>query len=196
MTAIVEVKITLREVELQVTRRVHVPADYSLRRIHDVIQAVMGWYDMHLHEFKVGEKTYGLPDLEGELSFGVRIYDDRNIKLGKLIERGVREFTYTYDLGDDWQHDVEVVQTLAPEQGVDYPVLLDWSGACPPEDVGGPPGYAEFLDAISDPQHERHEELIEWSGGDFDPQFLDLEVVEVMLGRIRASRRKRANNGK
>jgi hypothetical protein len=190
MTDIVELKVRLRDVEPPVMRRVQIPGDYSLHRVHDVIQAVMGWYDMHLHEFKVGGKTYGQPDIEGELSFGVRIYDDRNIKLGKLIERGVREFTYTYDLGDDWQHDVEVVRTLAPEQGVDYPVLVEWSGACPPEDVGGPPGYEEFLKAISDPEHEEHDDVVAWSGGDFDPQFLDLEAVDAMLGRIRASRRK------
>lgn len=140
MTDIVELKVILRDIEPPVMRRVQIPGDYSLRRVHDVIQVVMGWYDMHLYEFKLGEKTYGQPDIEGELSFGVRIFDDRNIKLEKLIERGVREFTYTYDLGDDWQHDVEVVRTLAPEQGVDYPVLVEWSRACPPEDVGGPPG--------------------------------------------------------
>ncbi|KJS41158.1 MAG: hypothetical protein VR70_05250 [Rhodospirillaceae bacterium BRH_c57] len=197
MTDIVELKITLRDVEPQVTRLVQIPGGYSLRRVHDVIQAVMGWYDMHLHDFKVGDKTYGVPDLDGPISFGIRTYDDRNIKLEKLIERGVTAFTYIYDFGDDWTHDVQVMRTLAPEEGVDYPVLLEWSGACPPEDVGGPPGYADFLEAINDPEHEAHEDVVAWNGEvSFDTQFLDMDAVNAMLSRIRASRRKGPRGGK
>lgn len=86
---------------------------------------------------------------------------------------------------------MKVVRTLAPEQGVDYPVLLEWSGACPPEDVGGPPGYAEFLQAITDPQHEAHQDAVAWNGDDsFDTQFLDLDAVNATLSRIRSLRRK------
>lgn len=191
MTDIVQLRITLLDVEPPVWRRVLVPADYPLRRVHDVIQATMGWYDMHLHEFKIGPKSYGQPEVEGGVSFGTRIFSDKNVKLGGIVEKGIRSFLYVYDLGDDWRHEIAVEKVTPPEDGVEYPVLVEWSGACPPEDVGGPPGYGDFLKAINDPEHEDHEDVIAWWGEDsFDTGFLDLDAVNAMLGRIRAARRK------
>ncbi|SOE01516.1 plasmid pRiA4b ORF-3 family protein [Caenispirillum bisanense] len=193
MTDIIQLKITLMDVDPPVWRRVQVPADYPLRRVHDVIQATMGWFDMHLHEFRIGGKIYGEPDIEGDLAFGTqgtRIHSDRNVKLGTIVARGVPTFDYVYDFGDDWRHEVAVEKVMPSEDGVDYPVLLDWSGACPPEDCGGSTGYADFLAAINDPDHEEHDEVADWWGEDsFDTGFLDLEAVRAMLGRIRAARR-------
>lgn len=191
MTDIIQLKIILKEVEPTVWRRVQVPADYPLRRAHDVVQAAMGWFDMHLHEFRIGHKVYGQPEIEGDLAFGTRIYNDRNIKLGKIAEKGLHGFEYVYDFGDDWRHDIRIEKATPPDGAVAYPVLVDWSGACPPEDVGGPPGYAEFLQAINDPDHEEHEDVATWWGEDsFDTGYLDLDAVNAMLGRIRAARRK------
>lgn len=191
MPDIVQLKITLKGVEPPVWRRVQVPADYPLRRVHDVIQAVMGWLDYHLHEFRVGGKVYGQPEVDGESFGGVRIASDRNVRLGAVVERGETSFTYTYDFGDDWVHEVLVEKVMPPAEGVEYPILVDWSGACPPEDCGGPPGYEAFLEAINDPEHPDHEEVAEWFGEDsFDTGHLYLDAVEAMLSRIRAARRK------
>jgi hypothetical protein len=75
---------------------------------------------------------------------------------------------YRYDFGDDWKHVLEFEETLDADSGV-YPRCLDGSGACPPEDVGGTHGYAQFLAAINDPGHPEHEDMLRWVGGRFEP---------------------------
>ena len=69
---------------------------------------------------------------------------------------------------------VKIERLVDPELGVRYPRLLEASGRCPPEDVGGPLGYAEALEAISDPRHERHDECKEWMPENFDPAIIDV----------------------
>jgi hypothetical protein len=94
-------------------------------------------------------------------------------------------FTYTYDFGDGWEHEVLVEKILPPEPGAHYPRCLKGKGACPPEDVGGVYGYADFLEAIQDPNHPEHDEYLEWIGGEFDPDAFDLEGLNEELRGIR-----------
>jgi hypothetical protein len=75
---------------------------------------------------------------------------------------------YLYDFGDGWEHTIKVERLIDPAPGVAYPRLFEASGRCPPEDCGGPWDYADFLDAITDPKHERHDELSEWIGYHLD----------------------------
>lgn len=187
---IVQLKITLAHIDPPVWRRVRVPEDFPLRRLHDVIQAVFDWLDYHLHEFEVGEKLYGQPEIEGCEMGEKQLHSDRNVKLGALIGRGVERFLYRYDLGDDWEHIIEVEEVIEPDPGVEYPVLVDGARAAPPEDCGGPPGFQDFLEAMADKDHEEHESLTEWYGDAFDPEDMNLDAVEAMLSRIRGSRRK------
>lgn len=187
---IVRLRIELSDTEPPIWRRVDVPADFPLRRLHDVIQAVFAWVGYHLHQFEINDRIYGAPEYDdGELD-GTRLYSDRNIRLGALLDRGVKRFVYRYDFGDDWEHIVTVEQKLDPEDGVEYPLLVDGARRAPPEDCGGPPGFEAFLEAMRDEAHEEHEAMMEWYGERFDPEDLELEAVEAMLGRIRASRRK------
>jgi hypothetical protein len=167
-----------------------VPADFPLRRVHDVIQAVFDWLDYHLHQFEIGDRIYGAPEYDDEDIGGEHLYSDRNIRLGALLDRGVERFIYRYDFGDDWEHVITVEGVLDPEDGVEYPILVDGARRAPPEDCGGPPGFDAFLEAMLDEAHEEHEAMMDWYGERFDPDDLELEAVEAMLGRIRASRRK------
>lgn len=185
---ILEVRITLQDVEPPVWRRVLVPAGLSLRRLHDTIQATMGWLDYHLHEFRVGERRYGTP-LPDDDSWGPRIADDNNIKLSSLVEKGVDRFLYIYDFGDDWRHEVVIEGVRPAEPGVDYPVFVAGARRCPPEDCGGPPGYEAFLEAISDPEHPDHADALEWYGDPYDPDDIEQYIIEVQLSRIARSRR-------
>jgi hypothetical protein len=82
---------------------------------------------------------------------------------------------YLYDFGDGWKHTIKVERLIDPESGVLYPRLIAAKGHCPPEDVGGPWGYGEFLEAIADPSHERHNELKEWFADDFNPHVVDVD---------------------
>jgi hypothetical protein len=171
--AVYQLKITLRDVKPPVWRRVQVE-DCKLSKLHDIIQTCMGWQGDHLHSFEIGGEEYGEPDPEGMME----TEDERKVKLSQVVAGRIKKFTYTYDFGDNWEHLIEVEKTLEAEPGVRYPRCIDGKRACPPEDCGGPWGYADFLKAIQDPMHPEHEEMVEWVGGDFDPEKFDLEAVD------------------
>jgi len=152
--------------------------------LHDIIQDVMGWEDYHLHEFEVGEERYGLPEQwEGGWDDN-DVASSRKVKLSQLAEQGVKKFRYQYDMGDSWWHTITIEKTLPAEAGVSYPRCVAGERAGPPEDCGGPWGYADFVDAIQNPRHERHEELLGWIGGKFDPEAFDLEAVNQELQEV------------
>src|SRR4051812_11865612 len=113
---IYQLKITLRDVKPPIWRRVQVK-DGTLARLHDVIQASMGWTNSHLHAFEIGGEQYGEPDPDGMMD----VKNEARIKLSKLVEQGAKKFTYTYDFGDSWDHTIQVEKTLEPEAGVRYP---------------------------------------------------------------------------
>lgn len=137
---IVQIRIALQDIEPPIWRRVQVPTDFPLRRLHDLIQAVMGWLDSHLHQFEIGDKLYGQSEIAGEDHFGPPLYSDRNTRLAQLLERGIDRFTYTHDFGDDWCHEIEIERTLKAQPGVAYPILVAGERRGPPEDCGGPLG--------------------------------------------------------
>src|SRR6266540_1046301 len=150
---IARLKITLDDVKPAVLRRIEVPFDIRLDRLHLAIQAAMGWTNSHLYEIRAGDV-------------------------------GTKTLRYLYDFGDGWEHTIKIERLLDPVPGVVYPRLIEAAGRCPPEDVGGPRGYAEFLQAINDPKHERHAELSEWIGDDFDPDDVDADRLADELATL------------
>jgi hypothetical protein len=147
-----------------------VPGNTRLDHLHLMIQAAMGWYNCHLHSFDIGEGRYGMYDDE----FDVDYEDEKDYRLEELVPDEKTRFLYAYDFGDNWEHEVLVEKIQPPESGVKYPRCTAGARACPPEDVGSTPGYAEFLEAISDPEHEEHDSYLEWAGGKFDPEAFDV----------------------
>lgn len=164
-----QLKVTLRDIKPPIWRRVLVDGSATLDEVHDVIQAAFGWWNSHLHEFRIGGRDYGVPDPDWDMS---KVLDETRYRLDKLAAGGDK-FRYVYDFGDDWDHDVHVEKILASSEVHDVPTCIAGKRACPPEDCGGTWGYKEFLVAIADPSHERHAELIEWNGGGFDPEAFD-----------------------
>src|SRR5712671_213419 len=176
-------KITLQDVKPAVWRRIQTPTGYSFWDLHVAIQDVMGWRDAHLHEFRVAEpKTgemvaIGIPD-DGD--FG----DEHEV--AQSWERSIADYfsmenpagSYVYDFGDDWNHEIILEEAATGDRSVKSPVFVDGKGTCPPEDCGGPFGYAEFLRAIKKPGSPRGSELLEWVGGAFDPNAFDGSKVE------------------
>lgn len=175
-TTAFQLKITLDGSKPPIWRRVQV-ADCTLGELHEVVQAAMGWYGSHLHAFEWDGLEFGPPDpeLEGDWDDETRVY------LSQLVEDGCAKFRYCYDFGDDWQHTIVIEKSIEPKPTDRFPVCLKGVGACPPEDCGGIWGYYEFLAAIRDPKHERHDELVEWAGDDFDPEHFDLDEVNKEL---------------
>jgi hypothetical protein len=103
--------------------------------------------------------------------------DARKARLGDVLEDvGTKTLKYLDDFGDGWEHTIKIERLIDPEPGTPYPRLIEAKGCCPPEDVGGPWGYAEFLEAIADPKHERHRELKEWFADHFNPHVVDVDV--------------------
>lgn len=173
-----QIKVTLRDTRPPIWRRLQVPADILLPKLHEVLQAAMGWHDCHLHLFRVGSDSYAPPgDWEpvGEDSRGVALVDLAAKKGARLV--------YEYDFGDGWTHDIVVESVL--DQKCEVLRCTAGRRRCPPEDCGGPWGYAEFLEAIADRSHERHEELSEWCGGPFDPAEFDVADVNAALRRLK-----------
>jgi len=178
-SSIYQIKVTLKDSHPPIWRSIQVPGDIPLSRLHAVLQIVMAWTNSHLHQFKAGGRYYGEPryDLAGMLE----VVDERQVRLNQIALRVKACFIYEYDFGDSWEHELVVEKILPPEQGVQYPRCMDGMRACPPDDVGGIWGYQNFLDAMRDPHHSEHEDMVEWIGGGFDPEAFDLRGVNGAL---------------
>lgn len=177
---ILQLRISLVDVTPPVWRRVLVPGGFTLDRLHRVIQYAMGWQDCHLHSFEVDGVQYGVPDPDDELP----VADELDARLDQVAGKGGR-LSYTYDFGDWWEHEIliEDVSEADPDDA-GYPRCVDGAGACPPEDVGGPRGYAEFLAALGDPTHPRHVSMRSWLGRPFDAAAFDADRASVLVRRL------------
>lgn len=176
---IYQLRITLNDVTPPVWRRVLVPGGYTLDRLHRVIQYAMGWQDLHLHSFEVDGQAYGEPDPAGELA----LRDELDARLDAVAGKG-DVFRYTYDFGDWWDHEITAEDVFTGEPDEQYPLCADGARACPPEDVGGPPGFTELLAALDDPDHADHAATREWLGRDFDGEAFDPARVTTLLRRL------------
>ncbi|HXE63961.1 MAG TPA: plasmid pRiA4b ORF-3 family protein [Bryobacteraceae bacterium] len=192
---IYQIKVTLIGTNPPVWRRLLVRAELTLEQLHRVLQAAMGWEDCHLHEFHIGKQRFGKPDPMERAFGGPRTASERTALLSTLLGRVRAKAVYTYDFGDSWDHEIVVEKFLTSEPGRDYPVCLAGERRGPPEDCGGLPGFYNLLDAMSDPGHEQHEELIEWLGYRFDPEAFSVDEVNRRLTPARR-RRKNAAAGK
>jgi hypothetical protein len=157
--SIARLKVVLDNVKPAVMRRIEVPLTIKLDRLHTVLQAAMGWTDTHLWEFYFRNVRFGIPDTE----WGDSPSDARKVTLFDALEDcETKSFKYMYDFGDGWEHSIKLERIEPAILGIDYPFLINATGACPPEDCGGPWGYMEALEILADPKHERHKEMKEW----------------------------------
>lgn len=189
-TKIARIKIELEHIAPLIWRRVDVSLTTNLRALHEIIQAVMPWENYHLYQFAIGERVYGEPDPEDAV-WGRKIYQAKGMRLGTLVERGVSELLYTYDFGDNWQHRVIVEEVLDAQPGTDYPTFIDGERTTPPEDVGGPPGFMDFVEAMAKPRHPQRKDLVRWYGGPFNPVNFGADRISESIRSI-AQKRKAA----
>lgn len=180
--SIYQIIVTLNDTHPPVWRRILVPANTNLLKLHDILQIVMGWEDYHLHMFKIEGLIYGDPEDDEFGDLGT--LDETNYKLKQVIYGEGQRFTYEYDFGDSWMHTLLVEKILIPETGIHYPTCLQGKRACPPEDVGGVGGYENFLEAIRKPAHPEHDEYLAWVGGEFDPKAFTLDKVNDRLRQM------------
>ena len=179
-----QLHVELDEAKPTVWRRLWVPDTLTMAKLDRSIQTAMGWTNSHLHEFVVDAKRYGMPD--DEEVYDTPTLDDRRHKVGAVLGEVISGFSYTYDFGDNWRHTVTIENRLLPDDSFNtWPVCIAGQNACPPEDVGGVGGYAEFLEAIADPSHGEHAAMWQWSGGPFDATGFDVNATNAALRRLR-----------
>lgn len=172
--SVYQLKVTLLHSQPPIWRRFQVDSAVTLQRMHQILQVVMGWTDSHMHGFLVpqpgqrGARRQFLPIEEAE---------EKSTRLADLLRRPKDRVVYEYDFGDGWVHEIVLEEVVARSAAARYPIVLSGRGACPPDDVGGIAGYYHFLEAIKDPKHPDHEDMVEWGGEDFDPARFDIQSV-------------------
>lgn len=169
------IKVALDGIEPSIWRRLLVPSDINLLKLHEVIQVAMGWTNSHLHQFIVGKTFYGIPD--DEIEGAVEIKDERKHTLSQIVKKKGAKIVYEYDMGDSWEHLIIVEEVLQPGERADHPTCLAGARACPPEDVGSTSGYENFLAAIKDAKHPEHKDMLEWIGRPFDSEAFSVDAV-------------------
>ena len=180
-----QLKVTLMDISPPPWRRIQVKGDITLLKLHNVLQVVMGWEDYHLHQFEIDGISYTRPLPYDPIPDELGQEDERRRRLNRMVTSENERFLYEYDFGDSWIHEILVEKILPLDPEMRYPVCLKGKRSCPPEDVGGPWGYADFLEAIQDPNNPEHEEYLEWAGEDFDPEAFDLDEINRALRKMR-----------
>jgi len=172
-------KVTLKHVEPPVWQRIIVDPATRLDELSRILEVAMGWEGYHLHQFDAGGVLFGPMDEDDEDAYYQ--IDEHDIRVKQMLQRTRSKAEWTYDLGDCWVHAivVEHVDPLTPD--LVLPACIDGSGACPPEDCGGVGGYANLLEALADPKHPEHDEIVEWVPEDFDPNVFDIADVNRQL---------------
>jgi hypothetical protein len=188
--ALYQLKLTLAEVQPPVWRRLLVPNDITLRRLHNIIQEVGGRRNYHLYQFVSAGTRYGRPDPCGEFS----CRSDAHVRLNTLPLAEGTTFKYVYDFGDHWEIEIQVEKVLPLDSEEQRRVVcLDGARAFPREDSGGVRGYETLLEALTDPRHPEHEEYRNWASKNYDAERFDIEDTNGQLRRpINASAYRRS----
>jgi len=174
-------KISLQEVDPVVWRRIQVSDLCSFWDLHVAIQDAMGWTDTHLHHFemnhsiKQGKQYMGIPADDDYDVLNTLPGWDYKVKDYLIINQ---QFFYAYDYGDGWKHLIEFEGLHEKQPDLKYPVCITGERACPPDDVGGVPGYERFLEAIRTPSHPERQSLLDWVGGEFYPEKFDPKKIK------------------
>jgi hypothetical protein len=184
---IATLRIELLDTEPLIWREVEIPTAITLKGVHDVVQAAMGWDDQHLWELKLGRQRYGRP-IPGENWGGAPTLRAEKVVLAEVLKPRKTVFDYLYDFGDSWEHRLTITGIRQGEAGAVYPRYIAGEHAAPPEDCGGVPGFYAALEALADPSHPEHADVSDWLDG-YDPNKLNELALKRAVGRI-ASRRR------
>lgn len=173
--SIYQLRITLQEIRPPVWRRLQVRGATTLAQLHAIVQDAMGWQDYHLYKFTIRDEDFEQPDPEAEGKDATRIrLRDLPVEVGETFE-------YVYDFGDEWRHDIALEDRVRPDPEVEYPLCVDGARACPPEDCGGPGGYAELLRVLGKPNDPEYAETSRWVGDHFHPECFDWKATNRIL---------------
>ena len=186
---IATLRIELLDTDPLIWRQLEVSTSSTLKDLHNLIQAAMGWANQHLWEFRIGRQIYGQP-MSGDTWGGPAIINAGKVRLGELLKPRKTVIEYTYDMGDSWEHRLTLTDRRPADPGLVYPRYIAGERPAPPEDCGGVPGFYEALQALADPNHPEHADVVDWLDG-YDPNQFNELALKLAVGRI-ASRRRAA----
>ncbi len=186
---IYRLRVELEETEPVIYRVLLVMGNIGLDLLHAILQVAIGWTNSHLHKYNIGDSEYSDPEfnLNEDAFEGQKFVEDEAIvNLNEVAPHKGFQFSYEYDFGDSWEHRI-TVEDILPDYGTlnGFTECIDGKRACPPEDCGGTPGYADFLEAISDPENDEYESMLQWVGGAFDPEAFDIKKVNRFIKKIK-----------
>lgn len=174
---IYQLRIALPYIAPAIWRRLEVRGTMTFGDLHDVIQTAMGWEDCHLWAFYVGKTEVSPASEQFDFPGEPRAQPADGTTLDQMLAGKRIKFRYIYDMGDDWLHEIEVEKVSGGEPGAQYPRCTGGARTCPPEDCGGFPGYQHFSEVLAHPKHPEHGEMLDWIGGEWDPEAFDIDAI-------------------
>ena len=179
LRSIYQIKASLKGSKPPIWRTLLVPSTINLNDFHLALQIVMGWTDSHLHQFISNQAVYGIPDIEFDMDFEIK--DESKFKLSQILKQEKDTLLYEYDFGDGWEHKIVLEKILPFDITIPLPSCIRGKRNCPPEDCGGIWGYQDLLEAVQDPSHQEHVDILEWLGDDFDPEHFNIKEINELL---------------
>ena len=181
-----QLKIELEGISPPIWRRVLVPGNISLGRLHTIIQAAMGWENAHLHQFIIDKQFYSNPAFElNDFGDAPQVRNEKKTLLTDVALRAGKVLVYEYDFGDSWTHRIKVEKIFKQEPSTGSAVeCIAGARACPPEDCGGAWGYEDLLEALKDPKHKGHKSTLEWLGEEFEPEAFSVDQTNSYLRHL------------
>lgn len=176
-----QVKITLKGSKPLIWRRLIIPSNLLLPDFHKIIQTAMEWTNSHLHHFVDDRKFYEPSGDDSFMDTGLNAVGYDSVRVNDLLKKEKDKITYEYDFGDGWEHEIMLEKVLPPDKKKYYPVCIDGKRSAPPEDIGGIPGYYQFLEALDNPDHELHEMYDPEFLNEFDPDYFDKDEINEFL---------------
>jgi Plasmid pRiA4b ORF-3-like protein len=181
--SVYQLHVSLLEIQPPIWRTLELSSHTTLRQFHRILQIAMGWEEYHLHAFEAGKHRYGLP--ADSLDPDAPTLPEARFTLADVLPRKGARLLYLYDFGDGWEHEVKLERIL-DNQELLPPRILAGARRCPPEDCGGPFGYAELLAILSNPRHKRYREMHQWVGPRFHQEAFSPEPGNERLRRNRS----------
>lgn len=180
MSKIYQFKIELMGISPSIWRSVQLNDNTQLLDLHYAVQIAMGWYDSHLYQFKNNELIYGDPDaLEDE-----SVLDDSVVNVVDVFKAEKDSIDYVYDFEDNWEHKIILEKIIESPKPLEHMLCVGGKRNCPPEDCGGVAAYLDMLEVLKTPDTEEYTELIEWLGGEFDPEFFEMSIINESFKEI------------
>jgi hypothetical protein len=180
---VVRIRVELLDIAPAIWREIEVPSTYTFWDLHVAIQDAMGWLDYHLHAFRLKEPVtgeiveIGIP-FDDDFDNGPPTLPGWRVPVLSYLDRPGQSMDYDYDFGDGWRHRIDLLDIVPRKTGEKYPLCVAGQRACPPEDCGGTWGYQTLLEALADPTHEEHHDMLRWLGGPFDSEHFDAAEVQ------------------